>query len=57
MEKKHYITPGIQVMDYVPNVVIAMSWNDEETDEALTNERRSSGHDNDGWDSFWNERE
>ena len=57
MEKKLYITPGIQVMDYVPNVVIAMSWNDEETDEALTNERRSSGHDNDGWDSFWNDRE
>ena len=55
MEKKIYRMPEMKVMDYALGNVIAMSWSDERTDEALTNERNSdtSG----GWDSFWEERE
>ena len=48
-----YLSPEIMIMDYAPNSVVAMSWSDEETDEALVGERDSD----DGWDSFWDYRE
>ena len=35
--------------------VIAMSWSDEETGEALTNQRYDD--EGDGWESYWEYRE
>lgn len=55
MNKKIYATPEIMVMDYAPNSVIAMSWSDEETGEALTNQRYDD--EGDGWESYWEYRE
>ena len=53
MKKKIYISPDIMITDYAPGSVIAMSWSDEETGEALAGERDSD----DSWDSFWDYRE
>ena len=44
----------MKVVDYEPNIVIAMSWSNEETDEALVNERDD---DEGNWESFWESRE
>ena len=54
MKKKIYLTPEMKAVDYAPNNVIAMSWSDEETDEALVGERDDDEGD---WDSFWELRE
>ncbi|MBR3456373.1 MAG: hypothetical protein IKH26_13760 [Bacteroidaceae bacterium] len=54
MKKRLYVTPEMKVVDYEPNIVIAMSWSNEETDEALVNERDD---DEGNWESFWESRE
>lgn len=55
MKKTIYTTPEIKVMEYAPSSVIAMSWSDEETGEALTNQRYDD--EGDGWESYWEYRE
>ena len=52
--KTSYTTPEMQISEYVPGRFIAMSWSDEETDEALVGRRSES---NDGWEEFWRDRE
>ena len=54
MKKTIYTTPEIKVMEYALSSVIAMSWSDEETGEALTNQRYDD--EGDGWESYWEYR-
>ena len=55
MNKKDYRTPAFEISDYTPMMVVAMSWSDEETGEALTGRR---GDYNDDWEEdFWESRE
>ena len=55
MKKTIYTTPEIKVMEYALSSVIAMSWSDEETGEALTGQR---GDYNDNFEEdFWEGRE
>ena len=55
MKKTIYTTPEIKVMEYALSSVIAMSWSDEETGEALTNQRYDD--EGGGWESYWEYRE
>ena len=59
MKKTIYTTPEIKVMEYALSSVIAMSWSDEGTDEALSNDRGYSGssRSSDWEENFWSARE
>ena len=53
--KKEYISPYLEISNFTPLMLIAMSWSDEETGEALSNQR---GDYNDDWEGdFWEGRE
>ena len=55
MKKREYTTPEILISDFTPCTFIAMSWSNEETDEALGNDR---GEVNTDWEEdFWEGRE
>lgn len=55
MKKIAYITPEISISDFIPCTFFAMSWSNEETDEALGNDR---GEVNTDWEEdFWEGRE
>ena len=55
MKKKEYKTPDFETSNYTPMMVVAMSWSDEETGEALTPSR---GDYNTDWEEdFWEGRE
>jgi hypothetical protein len=55
MKKTSYTTPEIQISAYTPTAFIALSWSDEETDEALTPDRGNNNSDD--WEDFWEGRE
>lgn len=54
MTKKEYISPYLDISEYTPMQVIAMSWSDEETGEVLAPERGETSND---WEAFWESRE
>ncbi|MBR3455806.1 MAG: hypothetical protein IKH26_10815 [Bacteroidaceae bacterium] len=56
MKKNEYASPVMTVSEYAPTMVFAMSWSNEETDEALTNER-SDNNCYDWEEDFWSSRE
>ena len=52
---KGYQKPDFNVTEYQLGGLVALSWSDEETDEALTNERIDNSS---NWeDDFWESRE
>lgn len=52
-------TPAITEAELTPSMVVAMSWSDEGTDEALSNDRGYSGssRSSDWEENFWSARE
>lgn len=59
MKKTAYSTPSMTVTELTPTMVIAMSWSDEGTDEALSNDRGDTGskRSSDWEEDFWAGRE
>lgn len=55
MKKKEYTTPDFETSNFTPMMVVAMSWSDEETGEALAPER--GDYNNDWEEDFWEGRE
>ena len=55
MKRKVYFSPNIEISDYSPMMVVAMSWSDEETGEALTGQR--GDYNNNFEEDFWEGRE
>lgn len=53
--KKEYISPEIEISVFTLMMVVAMSWSDEETDEALTGRR--GDYNDDFEEDFWEGRE
>ncbi len=53
--KKEYISPSLEISEFTPVMLIAMSWSDEETDEALAPGR--GDYNSDFEDDFWEGRE
>ncbi|MBR4365560.1 MAG: hypothetical protein IKP43_02130 [Bacteroidaceae bacterium] len=52
---KEYQKPEFSVAEYETELIVAMSWSDEETDEALVGGRSDASTD---WEeSFWEGRE
>lgn len=52
---KEYQKPDFRMTEYDSSTVIAMSWSDEETGEALVGTRNEKSDDE--WEGFWKERE
>ena len=55
MKKKEYTTHYFETTDYTPMMVVAMSWSDEETGEALAPDR--GDYNTDFEEDFWEGRE
>ena len=55
MKKKEYTTPDFETSDYTPMMVVAMSWSDEETGEALAPDR--GDYNTNFEEDFWEGRE
>lgn len=55
MNKKEYTTPDFEASNYTPMMVVAMSWSDEETGEALAPDR--GDYNTDFEEDFWEGRE
>ena len=53
---KKYQKPEFGVAEYETDIIIAMSWSNEETDEALVTERNDDAS-TDWEESFWESRE
>ena len=52
---KEYQTPDFHTTEYDLSAIIAMSWSDEETGEALVGSRHAQSDDE--WEEFWARRE